>query len=143
MPLAYFDSSAFAKLLIAEPGSALARDTWNSCDLAVSSRLAYPEVRATLAAAGRAGRLSIEALRHAEGQWGRFWAAVRPVELTPKVARLAGDLAGHHALRGADAVHLASLLAVGPDLEDTLFVAWDRRLRSGAEAVGARLVPMT
>jgi hypothetical protein len=38
-------------------------------------------------------------------------------------------------------VHLASLLAL--DLEDTLFVAWDQRLRSGAQAVGAQVAPAT
>lgn len=139
MALGYFDSSAFVKLLIAESGSPHARGVWNSCDVAVASRLAYPEVRAALAAAERAGRLTIENRLHAENRWQHFWAAVRPVELTPAVATLAGDLAGRHALRGADAVQLASLLAF--DLEDTLFVAWDRRLRSGAEAVGARLAP--
>ena len=35
----------------------------------------------------------------------------------------AGHLASRHALRGADAVHLASLLAVG--LAETLFAVWD------------------
>lgn len=44
-----------------------------------------------------------------------------------------------HALSGADAVHLASMLAL--DLGDTVFVAWDVRLRSGAQAAGAQLVP--
>ena len=55
------------------------------------------------------------------------------------MAQRAGALAGEHALRGADAVHLASLLALGDPT--ALFVAWDRRLRTGALSVGARLVP--
>ncbi len=46
----------------------------------------------------------------------------------------AGDLAGQLALRGAEAVHLASLLAVGA--ADVLFAVWDQRLRAGAEAQG-------
>jgi predicted nucleic acid-binding protein len=137
----YFDSSAFVKLLIVEPGSDLAEGLWNSCDVVVSSRLAYPEVRAAIAAAGRSGRLSPKAEGRSESAWARFWPAVRPVELSRTVMRRAGELAGAHALRGADAVHLASLLAL--DLEDTLFVAWDQRLWSGAQAVGAQVAPAT
>lgn len=54
MAIVYFDSSAFLKLLIEQDGSDLAAALWDGCDVAVSSRLAYPEVRAALAAAGRA-----------------------------------------------------------------------------------------
>jgi predicted nucleic acid-binding protein len=51
--LIYFDSSAFVKLLAEEPGSDLAARLWDGCDAAVASRLAYPEVRAALAASAR------------------------------------------------------------------------------------------
>jgi predicted nucleic acid-binding protein len=53
VPLVYFDASAFVKLLAEETGSDLAAELWDGCDAAVSSRLAYPEVRAALAAAAR------------------------------------------------------------------------------------------
>ena len=53
MPLVYFDSSAFVKLLVEEAGSELAAELWDGCDAAVASRLAYPEVRAALAGAAR------------------------------------------------------------------------------------------
>ena len=56
MAIVYFDSSAFVKLVVEEEGSDLAAALWDGCDVAVSSRLAYPEVRAALAAAGRADR---------------------------------------------------------------------------------------
>ncbi|CAN5281916.1 hypothetical protein BH20ACT5_BH20ACT5_10470 [soil metagenome] len=60
MSIVYFDSSAFVKLLVQEDGSDLAATLWDGCDAAVSSRLAYPEVAAALAVAGRAGRLEAE-----------------------------------------------------------------------------------
>lgn len=135
----YFDSSAFVKLVVEEDFSDLAAAFWDGCDAAVSSRLAYPEVRAALAAAGRDHRLDVEAQRQAEAAWEEYWAATRAVELTEKLAAHAGQLAGEHALRGADAVHVASALAVGTD--ELLFAAWDQRLRSGAEATGIRLAP--
>ena len=140
MAIVYFDSSAFVKLLVEEEGTTLAAALWDGCDAAVSSRLSFPEVCAALAAAARAGRLSDADWRRAEADWERYWAAVRPVELTEAVSTQAGLLAGKHALRGADAVHLASLLAVG--VRPTLFAVWDKQLRRAARAVQARLAPV-
>ena len=137
--IVYFDSSAFVKLLVEEDGSDLAAALWDGCDAAVSSRLAYPEVRATLAAAGRNHRLDVDSQRHAEELWEEFWAATRAVELTAAITAHAGRLAGEHALRGADAVHLASVLAIGS--ADMVFAVWDHRLRAGAQHADVRTAP--
>jgi predicted nucleic acid-binding protein len=137
--IVYFDSSAFVKLVVEEDGSDLAAALWDGCDAAVSSRLAYPEVRAALAAAGRADRLDAGDQRRAEAAWEDYWASTRPVELTAAVTAHAGRLAGNQALRGTDAVHLASLLAIGGS--ETLFAVWDQRLRAGADAAGVRVAP--
>jgi len=139
MTIVYFDSSAFVKLVVEEEGSDLAAILWDGCDAAVSSRLAFPEVRAALAAAGRLRRLTPTQQSRAEVAWDDFWAATRAVELTQQVTTHAGQLAGQHALRGADAVHLASLLAVGA--ADTILAVWDQRLRAGAQAAGVQLAP--
>ncbi|MEO6503532.1 MAG: type II toxin-antitoxin system VapC family toxin [Jatrophihabitantaceae bacterium] len=140
MAIVYFDSSAFVKLVVDEAGSELAAALWDACDAAVSSRLAYPEVRAALAAAGRTGRLAPSEQLHAESVWDGFWAATRPVELTEAIGADAGTLAARHSLAGADAVHLASLLAMGST--GTLFAVWDDRLRTGAHAAGVQLAPL-
>lgn len=140
MPIVYFDSSAFVKLIVEEDGSDLAATLWDGCDAAVSSRLAYPEVCAALAAAGRASRLRPADQSRAEVAWEKYWAATRIVEISEPVATHAGHLAGQYQLRGADAVHLASLLAVG--VAETLFAVWDQRLRAGAHAVGVQLAPV-
>ena len=139
MTIVYFDSGAFVKLVIEEEGSDLAAALWDGCDAAVSSRLAYPEVRAALAAAGRAGRVTPSGQRRAEALWATFWRATRAVELTDAVTAHAGELAAFYELRGADAVHLASLLAVGDP--NTVFAVWDQRLRAGASAAGLRVAP--
>ncbi len=140
MPIVYFDSSAFVKLVVEEDGSDLAAALWDGCDAAVSSRLAYPEVRAALAAAGRTQRLDPAEQARAEVAWEDFWAATRAVELTETVTAHAGQLASQHALRGADSVHLSSVLAVGA--ADTLLAVWDQRLRIGAQAAGVQLTPI-
>jgi uncharacterized protein len=139
MTLVYFDSSALVKLVIEEDGSDLVASLWDGCDAALSSRLASPEVWAALAAAARHHRLDARALRTAQTDWGLFESALRRVELTVAVERRAGELAAEHSLGGADAVHLASALAIGsPDL---VVAVWDRRLRDGAIQAGLRVAP--
>ena len=139
MALIYFDSSAFVKLLAEEPGSDLAAELWDGCDAAMASRLAYPEVRAALAASARNHDITDAELDAAEHEWDGYWAATRPVKLTAAVERHAGQLARAHALPGADAVHLASSLAIGdPEL---IVAVWDRRLHAGAQAAGCRVAP--
>jgi predicted nucleic acid-binding protein len=139
--LVYFDASAFVKLLVEEPGTELAVALWDGCDAAVSSRLAYPEVRAALAGAHRNHDLDRDGLEQAEESWEEFWGATRPVELTPAVGHQAGQLARQLALRGADAVHLASALAMS---DQSLIVAvWDRRLHDGALASHLAVAPVT
>jgi hypothetical protein len=137
--LVYFDSSALVKLVVDEEGSDVAAVLWDGCDAAVSSRLAYPEVRAALAAAARDHRIDARSFWAALEDWETFWSATQPVELTATVERDAGQLADTHALGGADAVHLASALAIG--LPDLVVAVWDRRLREGVVSVGLRVAP--
>ena len=86
MALVYFDSSALVKLVVEEEGAMLASALWDGCDAALSSRLAYPEVCAALAAAYRNHDLDDEGYAAAARGWEEFWAATRPVELTTDVA---------------------------------------------------------
>jgi uncharacterized protein len=137
--IVYFDSSALVKLVVDEAGSELAAELWDGCDAALASRLAYPEVCAALAAAARNHDLDDAGLAAAERAWDDYWAATRPVELTHAVEQKAGQLARLHALRGADAVHLASALALGD--AELIVAVWDRRLHAGAQEAGLRVAP--
>lgn len=139
MALVYFDSSALVKLVVREQDSELAAQLWDGCDAAFSSRLAYPEVRAALAAAARNHVLADEDLEEAEHAWEEFWAATRKVELSADVEHHAGHLARTHALRAADAVHLSSALAIGDD--ELVVAVWDRRLHAGVLAAGIQAAP--
>jgi uncharacterized protein len=141
MALVYFDSSALVKLVLNENGSALAADLWNACDGALSSRLAYPEVCAALAAAARNRDLTATEASTALADWEHFWASIRPVELTDKVQQVAGALTAPHHLRGADAIHLASALAL--DSPGLIVAVWDKRLHTAAKALGFFLAPPT
>lgn len=138
--IGYFDTSALVKLIIDEDGHTVAAALWAASRRIVCGRLGYPEARAALAAAARLGRLDPAGLFAAKTQFERRWARVRVVELDAALARRAGDLAERQALRGYDAVHLASALLAGERTELVL-VCWDGRLRSAAAAEGLRLAP--
>jgi uncharacterized protein len=55
------------------------------------------------------------------------------------LAQRAGDLADERALRGYDAVHLASAVALGPG--ETILVTWDRDLSNAAVGAGLAIAP--
>lgn len=137
--IACFDSSAFVKLLIDEPGSELAEELWNEADTVTASRLALPEVSAALSAARRAARLDEVSERKARRAWSTYWAAVDVVDLTSAVAADAANLAGRHFLGGADAVHLASARTLSAG--DPILVSWDRRLSAVALEAGLSVAP--
>lgn len=139
MTIACFDSSAFVKLLIEEPGSQLAEQLWNGADTVAASRLALPEVSATLSAARRAARLDEVSERTARRAWSTYWAAIDVVELTSVVAADAADLAGRLLLGGADAVHLASARTLRAG--DPILVSWGRRLSAAALEAGLSVAP--
>lgn len=141
MAIVCFDSSALVKLVLDETGSDVAAELWNGCDAAVSSRLAYPEVCAALAAASRNHDLTESEAIAAADEWETFWESIRPIELSEEVERTAGELAVLHRLRGADAVHLASALAL--DSADVTVAVWDKRLHVGAAAAGLAVAPAT
>lgn len=139
MTLVYFDASALVKLVVDEEGSDLAAALWDGCDSALSSRLSYPEVRSALAAATRDHRIDTRSLGKVQRDWEGFWSAIQPVELTAAVERHAGELASAYSLRGADAIHLASALAI--ELPDLIVAVWDHRLREGVLSAGLRVAP--
>jgi len=138
--IAYFETSALVKLLIAEPETPDVEVLWDETAGLVTSRLTYPECRAALAAAAKAGRLTRSALRTAKAELERRWRQFVRVEVGESVARAAGDLAEHHALRAYDAVHLASALEAGRG-GLILFVSFDQTLLGAARRSGLAVAP--
>jgi predicted nucleic acid-binding protein len=135
--ISYFETSAIVKLLVVEEGTDKAAAIWDASDLSLTSRLAYTEARAALAAARRARRISTVSLEGAKRALEGRFEELDVVEVAPQIARSAGDLAETHALRGYDAIHLASAVAVRSD--ELVFVTWDRDLARAGRAVGLDL----
>ncbi len=109
-------------------------ELWDRADLLVASQLVYPEARAALAAATRAGRIDRSTHVSALATLEDLYAQLRIIAIDEPLARHAGDLATQHALRGYDAVHLACALHV--EGADILLATWDNALNSAARATG-------
>lgn len=122
------------KLLVDEASSEIAADLWDAADRRITSRITFVEAFAALADANRSGRLSLAAHKRAKVALSRRVGQMYIVEISPALGLLAGELAERHALRGYDAVHLASAIV----LEDigAVFVSWDSELVRAASAAG-------
>jgi predicted nucleic acid-binding protein len=137
--IVYFDSSAVVKLLLKEDGWRVVRDLWATATRRVVSRIAYPEVRAGLAAAVRSRRIGPGTLDDAIEDLNSSYMASNVIDVDVLMAVGAGQLTERYALRGYDAVHLASALSVRtPRL---VVATWDRRLSQAVTACGYAVVP--
>ncbi|MFI5009493.1 MAG: type II toxin-antitoxin system VapC family toxin [Solirubrobacterales bacterium] len=134
----YFDTSALVKLVIVEPGSELVAELWGTQLRAASSILCYPEGRAALAAARRGRRLSAPGYDRAREEFESLHGELVLVGIDGLLARRAGELAEEHELRGYDAVHLASALALGAD---TTLITWNEDLKRAAAQRGCAIAP--
>lgn len=127
--IVYFDTSAMVKLFLREPGTETVRDLWEGAADRVTSVATYPEARSAIASAVRSGRIGPERGDGAVFELGVRYSTMSVVMLDELLALEAGDLAQRHALRGYDAVHLASALSVG----EALMVTWDAELVRASE----------
>ena len=103
-----------------------------------SSILCYPEARGALAAALRSRRLDAVGHERASREFESLHGELLLVGIDGLLARQAAELAEQLGLRGYDAVHLASALALGTD---TTFVSWDDELRRAAARSGCAVAP--
>jgi hypothetical protein len=130
---AYLDASGVMRMLLrTRAGHRTALQVWAEADDLVTVTLTYPEVCGALAAARRNRSLTASGLERTLAAWDGLWAQVAPVLLDEPLARTAGELARVHALRGADAVHLAAAQATGSDL----LLSADRQLCAAAQRCG-------
>lgn len=138
---AYFDTSGLSKLILHdEEGADVAAALSEQATDVYTSWLAYPETRSALARAYRDGRLTETGLQEAWAQQDELWRNLNLIELSPDIARHAGDLLAQFPLSGADAVHIASALAVRNGAVIT-FASWDNRQTAAAEALGLLAPP--
>lgn len=133
----YFDSSALVELLVlGEADSDLAIDLFRAADRRSTSVIAYAECRAAVVAAARNRRLKPSDARKAVAALDDVWPAIDRLAVSEDIVHRAGELAERRALRGFDAIHLASALAQAPD---AALACWDEQLSRAARAEGLGL----
>ncbi len=136
----YLDSSSVVKLYIDEEGTGEVRALRDEVgNVFLTSRMTYVEVRSALARRRSEGWFGNEAdYRRATLDFNRDWSqGLQRIAVSEAVVRRAGDLAENHALKGYDAVHLASALALKQRIGDQVsFSTWDDALRRAAAAEG-------
>jgi len=132
--IAYFDTSAIISLIIEEPSSAVTSRLWDDAERIVSVRVLYPEARAALARAERMRRVTRGQLTAAIAELESIIGQVDHIEINAPLARLAGDLAQTHGLRGYDAVHLAAAATAADN--ELVVVTGDSDLGRAATSLG-------
>jgi predicted nucleic acid-binding protein len=131
----YLDSSSFVKLYVEEPGSPEVRRIAASASLLATSSVAYPEIRAALARRRRERSLRAADVLRARAAFERDWGRVVAITVSDGLCQEAGELAERHALRGFDAIHLASFAELLRGLQgedDVEFSSFDDRLNRAA-----------
>lgn len=137
----YLDSSTLVKRYIREAGSDLVQSAIQSDPYVATSIMSVVEVRAAIAAAVRAGRIPdvtsvLSAFRNHREQYLLIGVNARLVDEAAEVAE-------RHALRGYDAVQLASALTAARATSGNItFGTFDRALYRAALTEGLALLPL-
>ncbi len=137
--MTYLDTSALLKRFVAEPGTVLVTALVSRYGPVATATIAYAELHAGLARKRREGYLSEGAYALTCRRFDHDWRAYVRLNLDDDTLVRARDLVRRHPLRGFDAIHLASALALRIELaEDLTFAAADSRLLTAARAEGLR-----
>ncbi len=138
----FFDTSAWLKRYQIEEDSSLIRVALLGAEAVALSHLAYPETRSAMARLVRERRWTAARHELEVARLERHWREAVCIPSDRPLATAAGALAERHALKGADAVHLASALRLSDQLEEpTMFWCFDRSLRRAASEAGLPVAP--
>ena len=133
----YLDTSAWLKLYVDERGTQEVIAAVQSAELVAISRVAYAEARAALARVLREKRTTNVEHRKRIAALDADYIEVLKVEVSEDVVRQAGELAESHALRGFDAIQLASARWLARKTrKPVLLLAFDERVNKAAHALG-------
>lgn len=137
----YLDSSALVKRYVREAGSALVQTAVQTDPYVATSSMSVVEVRAAVAAAVRAGR--VPDIASIVSAFQRHRAQYIMIGVDARLIEEAAEAAERHALRGYDAIQLASALAAARAASGNFtFGAFDVALNRAAAAEGLTLLPL-
>ena len=136
----YFDTSALVKQYVYERGSDEVADILGYAELAGSSSIARVEMEAALAKYVRMSLLAETDAQEAVTIFRQDWELLAQLMPDEDILNLASELVWRYALRGYDAIHLATALKwQSVILYSVTFATFDKRLWRAA--VDAGLTP--
>jgi predicted nucleic acid-binding protein len=140
--IAYLDASALVKRYVAERGSRETAELTAHAEVVATSLVSRAEVAAALAKAVRLGMVEIERGRKAQRTFASQWPDIVKIPVTEALVSRAEALAWDHALRGYDAVQLASALTWQESVGVAITLAtFDRHLWEAGKRAGVRIWP--
>ena len=138
--LYYLDSSAWVKRYFEEIGSEVVEGLFSQSETLGCSPLGLVEVGSAMARKRTAGTVTVGEFEARRESLLKDWHHFLRSEPSPATMQRAFDLTDTCSLRGADAVHLASALALKEELElgsdEFTFVVSDAELKAAAIQVG-------
>lgn len=138
----YLDTSALVKKYFEENYSAQVIAAWKSALAISTSAVAYAELIAAAYRKAGEARVKKSVIQKMMGALQEDWSSFIVVEVDNRLNETIHRVIAKHHLRGFDAIHLASALAVGSAVaDDFLFACYDERLTQAASAEGLRTMP--
>ncbi len=131
----YLDTSALVKVFVDEEGRKLVVNAVEESSRIATAMVSYAEARATFARLLREEKLTEEEHSGVVEALDIRWPTYERPAVTDSLVRLAGDLAQSYALRGYDAVQLASAFVCRAGHRDLRFLSFDGHLNDAAMQV--------
>ena len=138
----YLDTSALVKQYVWEKGSDEVADILAQAELAGSSAIAQVELEAALAKYVRMRALTESEAQDAASFFRQDWELLVQIMPDSDILHLAREVVWHYALRGYDAIHLATALKWQTVMNNTItFATFDKRLWQAAKDAGLEPFP--
>lgn len=129
----FLDSSALAKLYVEEPESPQVEQAVETAREVVVSTLALPEVVGGFRRRLRDGDINQDDSRHLIQEVLADWPKLGRIPVADHIAREAALLVCSKELRGADAVHLATVAALARERKGVRLLTYDKVMLAAAQ----------
>jgi uncharacterized protein len=138
----YIDSNALVHLYADENPvfAQRTRDAISQATTLTTSAITYPEVRAAFKSLKHNKRITHREYVTAVADFKRDWPKIEAFDVNDTISNAAGELADQYILKGCDAVHVATAVALHFAHKDVQLLTFDFQLEKRVLASG--LVPI-
>lgn len=131
----FFDTSAFVKRYVSEAGTDIVLEWCDKATEIILSGIALPEIISAFCRLHREGKITDTQYRQLKSLLLADIEDVAICDLTPAVLGLAISSLEKNVLRGMDAIHIGSAIALKADI----FISADQRQLDAAARMGLRI----